>query len=167
MRATGQRISDQAAVWMDIREKAAKFHVPWETSAMSDIFEQEAGRLEDYVAAFRAMEGQSGAVFAIGGKVAGIELFDSAETLRKLFPKLLRSYGLDALDRAGSKTARKETPCAPEAARSFLEKTANAKAEDFAAISEGRDIRLSGRGLTGAALLADDRIIQLTAFSTN
>lgn len=39
-------------------------------------------------------------MFAIGGKVSGFELFDSPDTLRKLWPKLLRSYGLDALDRA-------------------------------------------------------------------
>lgn len=167
MRATGQRRSNQPEIWSNIREKSERFSVASETSAMSDIFEQEAGRLEDYVAPFRALEGQSGAVFAIGGKVVGLELFDSAETLRKLFPKLLRSYGLDALDRARSEPAAKETACAPEQAGAFLQKVARAKAEEFPAIGEGRDIRLSGGGLTGAALSVDNRVIHLTAFSMN
>jgi hypothetical protein len=122
MRTTGQRRSDQAEVWRDISEKSAKFNVSSETSAVSDIYEQESTRLEDYVHSFSVLEGQAGAVFAIDGRVVGLELFDSAETLRKLFPKLLRSYGLDALDRARSKPSRKETQCAPEKAGAFLEK---------------------------------------------
>jgi len=166
MRATGQRRSDQSAVWMDISEKAARFRVSSETSAMSDIFEQEAGQLEEYVASFHVLEGQSGAVFAIDGRVAGLELFDSADTMRKLFPKLLRSYGLDALDHARSKPSAKETPCTAVKADAFLRKVAGATAEEFPAVGEGREIRLSARGLTGAALSAHDRIIHLTAFST-
>jgi hypothetical protein len=166
LRATGQRRSDQSAVWRDISEKSARFSVSSETSAMSDIFEKEAGQLEDCVASFQVLEGQSGTVFAIGGDVVGLELFDSAETLRKLFPKLLRSYGLDALDRARSKPSGKEASCTPAKAGAFLEKVASAKAEEFPAIGEGRDIRLSGPSLTGAALSAADRIVHLTAFST-
>jgi hypothetical protein len=35
---------------------------------------------------------------AIGGNIAGLDVFDSPATWRKLSPKLVRSYGLDALD---------------------------------------------------------------------
>lgn len=163
MRATGRRRSDQTAIWRDISEKSARFRVASETSAMSDIFEQESRRLEDYVCAFAAREGQRGAVFAIRGKIAGLDLFDSPETLRKLLPKLLRSYGLDALDR-GRSGAAKETRCTGEEVGAFIQKVAGAKAEEFPAVGEGRDIRLSAAGLTGAALFAGNRVIHLTAF---
>jgi hypothetical protein len=105
-------------------------------------------------------------VFAIGGRVAGLELFDSSETLRKLFPKLLRSYGLDALDRARSKHPGNDAACTAAHAGAFLDKVSRANAEEFPAIGEGRDIRLSGRSLTGAALAVNDRIVHLTAFAT-
>ena len=165
MRTSGQRTSDQAKVWGDIREKSAKFRVFSETEAMSDIYEHQKASLKDYVSAFSVLEGQTGALFAIGERVAGLELFDSAETLRKLFPKLMRSYGLDALDHARSKRSRKEARCTPQKANEFLEKVAEAKAEEFPAVGEGLDIRLSGSKLTGAALFAEDRIIHLSAFT--
>ena len=166
MRATGQRRSNQSEVWRDISEKSARFSVASETSAMSDIFEQEAGQLEDYVASFSILEGQSGAVFAIGGEVIGLELFDSAETLRKLFPKLLRSYGLDALDRARREKSEKKTQCTPEKAAAFVRGVSAAKAEEFPALGEGIDIRLSGHNLTGAALVVKDHIIHMSAFAS-
>ncbi|HSW39567.1 MAG TPA: DUF6569 family protein, partial [Acidobacteriota bacterium] len=137
LRATGQRRSDQSAVWDDIREKSAKFCVSSETAAMSDIFEQESASLEDYVRPFSFVEGQLGAVFAIGERVAGFDLFDSSDTFRKLFPKLLRSYGLDALDRARQEISQPNARCSPSKAHSFLERVGKAKIEEFPAVGEG------------------------------
>ena len=105
------------------------------------------------------------AVFAIGEGVVGLELFNSAETLRKLFPKLLRSYGLDALGQSRSKPSQKKTLCTAADANAFFESVCNAKAEEFPAVGEGLDIRLSGCNLTGAALAAKGRIIHLSAFA--
>ena len=165
LRATGQRRSNQSEVWRDISEKSASFRVSSETSAMSDIYEQESVRLEDYVRPFAALEDQSGALFAIDGHIVGFDLFDSPETLRKLFPKLLRSYGLDALDRARSEKSEKRVQCSPAKADAFVKRVSAAKAEEFPAIGEGSDLRLTGRTLTGAALLANDQVIHLSAFS--
>jgi hypothetical protein len=167
MRSTGRRTSNQGEVWRHISEKFAKFGASSATSAMSDIYEQESAGLEDYVGSFSVLEGQAGALFAIDGRIVGLELFDSAETLRKLFPKLLRSYGLDALDRARSAPRGEEMPCTPEQAEAFLRKVTQAKAEEFPAVGEGRDIRLADPALTGAALAADDRIVHLSAFAVN
>jgi hypothetical protein len=165
MRSAGRRTSDQGEVWRDISDKFAKFGASSETSAVSDIYEQQSARLEDYVSSFSVSEGQAGAVFAIDGRVVGLELFDSTETLRKLFPKLLRSYGLDALERAGSTPPSQDTECTPAEAEAFLSKVTQAKVEEFPAVGEGEDIRLAGPALTGAALAADDRIVHLSAFA--
>ncbi len=167
MRAAGGRYSNQGAVWNDINEKFSRFNSSSPTSAMSDIFQQQSAQLEDYVRSFVPAVDQVGAVFAIEGNVVGLELFDSPETLRKLFPKLLRSYGLDALDRARSDPADKRTSRIPTEARAsaFLRKVSRAKEEVFPALGEGQDIRLSGPGFTGAALAVDGRVIHLSAFS--
>lgn len=165
MRATGQRRSDQSAVWDHIREKSANFCVSSETSAMSDIFEQESVRLEDYVRPFPVLDGQLGAVFAVGERIAGFDLFDSSDTFRKLFPKLLRSYGLDALDRAKREGSATSVRCSPSKAHAFLERVGKARSEEFPAVGEGTDVRLSGRNLNGAALVANDHIVHLSAFS--
>ena len=164
MLSTGKRSSNQSDVWESISVKSARLGVLSETSAMSDIFEKEAVRLEDYVKSFSPQAKQSGSLFAIGGRVMGMELFDSADTLKKLNAKLLRSYGLDALDRSISKPSEKGIPCTPAEADAFLKGLSEAKGEEFPAVGEGVDIRLSGQNLTGAALAVGDRVIHLCAF---
>lgn len=167
MRTSGRRTSNQSEVWKDISAKFSKLGSFSATEAMSDIYVQHAGRLEEYVHSFAPLAGQAGAVFAIDGRVVGLELFDSAETLRKLFPKLLRSYGLDALDRAISTPPDAPAPPAPSQAdaEAFIGKVIEAKAEEFPAVGEGHDLRLAGSKMTGAALAADDRVIHLSAFA--
>lgn len=164
MLSTGKRRSNQSDVWDSISVKSARLGVLSETSAMSDIYEKESARLEDYVKSFSPQAGQSGALFAIGGRIVGMELFDSAETLKKLIAKLLRSYGLDALDRSISKPSEKGTPCSPAEADAFLKGLGEAKGEEFPAVGEGVDIRISGQNYTGAALAVDNRVIHLSAF---
>jgi len=169
MKASGRRTSNQGEVWNHINEKFSRFESSSPTSAMSDIYEQQSERLEDYVRSFAPAGDQVGAVFAIEGKVVGLELFDSPETLRKLFPKLLRSYGLDALDRMRSKTAETQAPGTPTEAMAaaFLRKVMEAREEEFPALGEGEDLRLTGPELTGAALAVDGRVVHLSAFAVS
>jgi hypothetical protein len=135
---------------------------------MADIFEQHFTSLEEYVKSCAPEEGQVGAVFTIDGKVSGFELFDSPDTLKKLWAKLMRSYWLDALDRAGSGGEKGEKPTPDPGSNdveAFLQKVSAGKTEQYAAVGEGDDIRLSDIGLTGAALAARGRIIHLSAFA--
>jgi hypothetical protein len=163
MKASGRKASNQGAVWDDIRAKFGKFATSSPTSAMSDLYSQQSVRLEDYVRSFTPLPDQIGAVFAMDGEIIGLELFDSAETFRKLFPKLVRSYGLDALSSRGGETP--DTPVPSKAAvADFLKSVANAKVSTFAGVGEGEDLRLEAEGLTGAALAVDDRIVHLSAF---
>jgi hypothetical protein len=120
MLSTGERRSDQSDVWNSISAKSSWFAVASETSAMSHIYEREEARLEDYVKSFSPQAGQSGALFAIGGRIVGMDLFDSADTLKKLFAKLLRSYGLDALDRTLSKPSKNQAQCTRRKRMRFL-----------------------------------------------
>ena len=39
-------------------------------------------------------------MFAIDGQVEGVDLFDRADTLAQMLPKLVRSYAIDALESA-------------------------------------------------------------------
>ncbi len=165
MRSTGRRNADQGRVWADISEKSARFSVASETSAMSDIYDKESERLQDYTASFSTLEKQSGAVFAIDGQIVGLDLFDSAETLKKLFPKLLNSYGLDALDRARSRPSKRTKGCSQADVEAFLKSVQEAKTEEFPAVGEGVDIRFSGSNMNGAALAVNNRIVHLSAFA--
>jgi hypothetical protein len=163
MKSRGERHSDQGAVWRDLDDKFGRLAASSPTSAMSDIYEQHTAKLEDYVRSFTPAEGQVGMMFAIDGRIIGFDLFDCAETLQKLFPKLIRSYALDALDASLAKETEAKAPSAADAA-GLLNRVIRAKLETFPAIGEGEDLRLSARGLTGAALAKKERVVHLSAF---
>jgi hypothetical protein len=163
MKSRGQRHSDQGAVWSELDDKFGRLAASSPTSAMSDIFEQYTAKLEDYVSPFAPSEDQVGMMCAIDGRIVGFDLFDCADTLRKLFPKLIRSYALDALDASLAKRTEARAPSAEDAAE-FLNVVARAKLETFPAIGEGEDLRLSSGGLTGAALAKQERVVHLSAF---
>jgi hypothetical protein len=73
-----------------------------------------------------------------------------------------RSYALDAIE-------VRETEAVPteKAARAFLDEVARGRTETFPAVGLGEDIRISGDGITGAALVSGDHIVHLCAFRTD
>lgn len=98
MRSNGSRFSDQGAVWRDIAAKAFRLKAKSPTGAMSAIYERHKNSVEEFTRAFTWESGQAGVAFAIGGQLLGLDLFDQPEVMRRFFPKLVRSYALDALD---------------------------------------------------------------------
>jgi hypothetical protein len=161
MRATGERRSDQGEVWADISAKARRMAAVSDTEAMAAMYEGHAANVDSFVEALRPVEHQAGAVFAINGELVGLDLFDYPATLRKLLPKLVRSYALDAIDAADPVRAGGHASASPEA---LMKAVLGAEAEAFPAVGEGEDLRLTGKDLTGGALVARGRVVHLSAF---
>ncbi len=155
-------MSDQSALWNELACAAQDLKVSSPTRAMSDMYAKHSRHVGDYERAFTAADGQSGAMFAIGDRLVGLELFEHPETLRKMLRKVVRSYALDAIQ-AGESS---EVPSA-KAAREFLTELADGRAETFPAVGLGQDVRITGNRLTGAALVVDDRVVHLCAFRTD
>jgi hypothetical protein len=161
LRSHGSRRSDQSAVWADIEAKSERMGSHSATEAMAAMYEQECSSLEDYAQAFRPKERQVGAVFAINGQILGAELFDSAAVFDKLLQKLVGSYAMDAIEEPQQTTEA----LAEQAVRDFLSRIQASSMQSFPAVGEGQDLRLQGRGISGGALLADGRVVHLSAFS--
>ncbi len=161
MNSDGSRRSDQASVWRDIDDTARQLEAASPTRAMAAIFERHRTRIQDYVTALAAIDGQAGAVFAIGSGVVGLDLFDRYATLSALLPKLVRSYAVDALESVGETSS----PPAIEKAEAFLRSVASAKVNTYPAVGLGTDIRLSAPGLAGGGLVVDDVLVHLAAFA--
>ena len=160
LQASGERRSDQHAVWEEIGAKASRLKVASPTAAMADIYETYMKRVNAYADDLTAGDQQAGAAFVINGEVIGFDLFGSPATLKKLLPKLVRSYALDAIEtvteRGGVASRR--------AVEELLLAVGQAEAKTFPAVGEGVDVRLSGPDLTGAGLLAKGRVVHLSAF---
>jgi hypothetical protein len=157
----GSRQADQRAIWDDIAAKSSRMQAGSETGAMSAIFERHAAPIEAYAEAIAAAGGQLGAVFAIDGRVKGLDLFDSAGTLRKILPKLVRSYAADAIESPRRAVSR---PPASRAA-ALLEAVSSAEAQAFPAVGAGVDVRVQSPEVTGGALVVDDALVHLAAFA--
>jgi len=159
MKRNGERYLDQLDVWDNIAACSMGLGVHSDTSAMSDIYEHYEPDLDRYTRTFKAHPGQVGALFALNGKVQGLELFDNSETFSHYLERLVSSYALGSLAEPGDD---KEAP-RPEAEH-FMETVKTATTERFTALAEGEDLRLSGASLAGGALVAEDRVVHLAAF---
>jgi hypothetical protein len=79
--------SNQGMIWKELAMKSERMAAHSATGAMADLFEGQKDRLGEYVKAFRLVDCQIGAVFAINGKVVGLECFGYQQTFSKFFPK--------------------------------------------------------------------------------
>ncbi|GIV18796.1 MAG: hypothetical protein KatS3mg023_0547 [Armatimonadota bacterium] len=158
---TGEPLADQGDLWNVIADRQREMGVRSATGAMADIYEQYEVTLGDYERAIQPRDGQVGALFAINGRIVSLDVFDYADTLRLLFPKLLRSVALDAI----SFFQPEFTPLTSSAASDFVHRVAHAEAQAFPSPGEGEDMRLRAAGMVGAALWARERTVHLCAFT--
>ena len=160
MRMGRSRRSDQGAVWDDIALCARVLDANAPTSAMQDVYKRHETRIEDYVRGLPWIERQTGAIFAIDGRITGLEVLDRPSTTRRLLPKLVRSYALDAI----ASRVVLERPPEEQSARDFVAEVAAAETETQDALGLGEDVRLAARGLAGGALVHEGRVVHLGAF---
>lgn len=162
LRSSGTRDADQRAVWLGISRKMMSLGTDSPTESMSDIYERHTSKIEDYVRAYRPTAGQVGAIFAIAGRPFGLDVFDSPESFADLLDKIVRSYALDAIDASTERPG--QTHAAAKSPDEFLASLTDAKAETYPAVGLGEDVRLEGTDVVGAALVAEGRVVHLSAF---
>ena len=160
MRATGSRLSVQEAVWDEVASKLSRLDTQSPTRAVAEIYARHSASLDEFARVFHWQERQCGVAFAISGSISGIDVFDHPEVMRHFFPKLLRSFVLDALDSpAGESSAPSEASLS-----AFLSAVAGSAAFADNAIGLGKDVRFTAPSLSGAALWAQDRYLHVCAF---
>jgi hypothetical protein len=158
---SSHRQAEQGEVWRDIAEKHARTRTQSATGAMGDIFSNVSTEIGDFVQGLPIWPNQVGAIFAIDGRVRGLELFGSVEVWAAFHAQLVRSYALDAID------ARKRAVLAPDllVARHFLESVAGIEdIERYGALGLGNDLRAHNPEMTVAGLEYENTLVHLSAF---
>src|SRR5262245_9316634 len=92
----------QAAVWAEVRAKAARLDVHSPTGAHADIYRSREDELGELRRAFPLQPGQSGALLLLGGRFC-LDYVSRPDAFARLYPKLLDGYLLDALERPDGK----------------------------------------------------------------
>lgn len=132
-----------------------------ETSAMSEMYDQFAERLDQFVRSFQPLPNQVGAVFALGSELVGVDLFNTSKAFEKLIHKFLRSYALDAIEEHENKG---EAPTSEQVA-TWLNHLKDAKSQKFKAVGLSDDIRITDKGYSGGALVVQNEPIHIYAFA--
>ena len=162
VRASGNYRSDQGAIWDEISDKAVRMDAASPSMAMASIYEKEESSLQKYVNHFRLAEMQLGAVFAINGKVVGLDSFAKPEIFSKVFKKLVQSYALDAIDWFDPD---REFKVLKSDVTKFLKASAKAKVESRPSVGKGIDCRMESKEIIGFALALDDQLLHLSIFA--
>ncbi len=160
-RRAGNADADQSAIWEGIAAKARRMGTRSRSGAMSGIYEARTHDVDDYLRELRCAPDQVGAIYAINGRVAGLELFDAPGTYACYARKIASGYALDAIDR---RTERRDS-AAQAIASSFIARLVAASSSRFPGVGLGEEVRLEGDRLAGAALAVDRRLVHLCAFA--
>jgi hypothetical protein len=107
-------------------------------------------------AALAPRPGQVGALVFLGKRWLGLDLLPSPGLFERAWPRLCAGYAAEVLGRRG--------PASAPDPRAVLEKVAQAPVEEAPAVGLGREHRLAGRVLAGAALVVEDTVAHLMAF---
>lgn len=151
-------LSDQVGVWREVNRKLLELRSVSDSAALEQIYEDHRVALEELIAKHPVPEDAVGAMFVINGKIAGLEMFDKPDTLRKLWPKLIRSYGADTLRATNTKSLTREEVV------SWLQNHQGFNYQTSKPPGLGEDIRFWNEHMIGSALVVDGRVIHLTVF---
>lgn len=168
-RTSKRPTADQARVWSEVRGKLGSMGSRSPSGALHQCYEDHEEHMAEMLkgehgAEFKeeitAPSGCRGVAFAIGGRLAGVDLFDKPETLSKLFPKVVRAYAIDAMEEAGA-TAEIQK----EAVESWFQSVRKAPSEPFKSPGLGDDIRIEGGEVVGACLVVEECPVHLELFA--
>jgi hypothetical protein len=159
-RTRGEAGSDQSAVWSEIERKLGKTGTRSSSRSLHDVVEGHSRRLSNVLEQLPCKDGCNGVAFVISDQVAGVDLYDSPDTLKKLWPKLVNGHALDLLEYSG----QEQKSIAPDLVESFLKAAAQGRQERFQSPCKGEDVRIESDRIIGSALLVDQNPVHLQLF---
>lgn len=162
LRESGNYQSDQGAIWDGIMELSADAGVHSATGAMKDVFEGKKDALEEYMRAFQCLPHQKGMFVFVGGEIAGWDMLSRETAFDIIFPKLVKSYAMDAVLEKEKKKESSEMPL--EEAKTFLQEIKDCTEKKYPSSGQGWDYRFEGKDKVGSALVFDDTIIHMAFF---
>ena len=158
----------QSTVWSEIDERIDEHSLVSETSALADVHEAERPRIDAIEGVFPLIDGQCGAVLALGDTYC-LDYVSRPDAWTALWPKIRRGYLLDGLRHI------EDAPTASEMIARFIDNvtTAPRSQRPSPGLGLGLEQRLHGDTATrrhgdtisGSGLALNDELLQLSAYS--
>lgn len=169
--ASARFAADQGAIWQEIgqRQSRASLHSP--TEALHDVYAREEADLATFDRAFPMPTGARGVAIGLFDRLVGLDLFDSAETLERQWPRLVASAASALLDQqraigAGMLPAPRHRHLDSSALDRMLGRARSALGEATVgpSVGEGSDCRFTAPKLVGTALVHERRAVHIALF---
>ena len=145
LRQRGRAESNQGEVWEDVAHCITAAGASAPTMAMRDVVEHRRESLDQYVAALPYPEDACGVVVAIDGTFVAADIFDRPDTLRRIWPRLVTGYAMDAIghgkDNPGTFSAK--------AASVLLEHVGEIECTPCPSVGAGKDWRFEAEDVVG------------------
>jgi hypothetical protein len=154
--------SDQGAVWDEIAIQAAANKVNTPTGAMRDVLEAKQEDLDTFLDDFPVVADQNGLLVMVNGEVVGMDMVSRVPAFGALYPKLIRSYVMDALTVKPAQV----TEAPGEKADAFLKQVLQCTEQRYDSVGYGQDYRYEGKKIVGSALVHNDAVIHMAFFTT-
>ena len=151
--------SDQGQVWESVESSLHAFGVESETESMADLYRTQRDRLDESRKHLTLPEGATGFVMASGSRILGVDLFDSSQTMSRVWARVSEGYFVEALGdaKARGKATRKQ-------AQEFLDRVCDELGHSADPIGEGTELVINGKDVSGAGVWYQDRLCHLSAF---
>ena len=161
--ASAGYMSNQSQVWEDIASLQSSTGTTSATGAMQDVFKAREKELEQCMAAFTVVPGQTGLIVLIDDQVAGFDFIPQPEIYARQHAKLVKSYVIDSIAETQPRPASPETAAAKAA--TFLRAAEDCPKRSFPSIGYGTDWRYQTPGVAGSALIHEDQVVHAAFFS--
>jgi len=157
--------ADQGLVWSEVAREQERLQAPSVTGAYGSVPASPAvqERIKPYTRRFLDLPDEfpkaRGVVATVRGEVIAADLFSSAALFRQLWPKLLESYVIDALDRPlrGRDTEARSI-------ERWLNGLRQADRSRKDTPGQGTLYELRGAGILGSALVYQKGVVHMELF---
>lgn len=164
VRNAAAKTSSQSDVWAEVGAARDAVGAGGETEAFGRVFEQEdiQARARPYERKLERLPAScpdaQGVLVAVGSRIVCCDVFGAKELFRRMWPKLLKSYVVDAISQTGQGTLSLEQ------ARRFIRGASQAKATTEPSIGAGQLLRVTTPGASGSALVFRNSVVHLDLF---
>jgi hypothetical protein len=167
--------SNQGEIWDKVAELTCAMGVPTRTGAMTDVYMAKGADLDGYLKSFELAAGQKGILVFVDGRPAGMDFVSREAAFGQLFPKLIKSYAMEAMlltERRKSGRGKGDAEKAlvkptSEVAREFMKRAAACDEKKYESVGLGWSYRYAGPGIVGSALAFNDKVIHMAFFGVD
>ena len=170
LRNAGSFAGNQGSVWNEVRHLHDDLGTHSRTGAMDDAFAGRGTDIRALASEFTPLAGQVGLAAAVNGRLLGLDYVSQASVFEQVFPKLIRSYAVEAL-RTRSRHPGPQRQEDHDRVKVQYEQLVHLATGALETVHEsvglGSDHRYSSEALVGSALVHKEEVIHTAFFAVD